>query len=260
MPSLAPPKFSWQDLPCTEYNGLRAFTIFVDACETDPTKASLPKLGVTWDFSPAWVKGVERVATALQGYTLKAHSASGTGRVFTYGPVLTETERKTPFYVEEETRQQFWPTVLQKLWFTKDSSTGAVTDHAKFRVGNTYPTTVRIKHYISDQKWPKSRFTRSFPLTDTVKWSIPGNSGSFPECLHPVCRFDTRQSSESTLFGQGTTATEIGGDSVVQEFPATTMEDWGRYEAEIQANKVMGFWHYVVTEFLPPIDDREATT
>lgn len=260
MPSLAPPKFRWQDLPCTEYNGLRAFTIYVDTCEADPTKVPLPELGVTWAASPSWVKKVEQVVSSLRGYTLKTHSASGAGRVFTYGPVLTDAQRSKPFYVEEESRQQFWPTVLQKLWFTKNISTGALSDHSKYRVGNTYPTTARIKHYISDKKWPKRRFNRPFPLTDTVKWTMPTNSGSFPECLHPYCRFPTQQSTETTEFGLGTIQTEIGSDLIEQEFPATTMEDWESYEAEILVNKVAGFWHYVVTELLPPIDDREITT
>ncbi len=260
MPSLAPPKFSWQDLPGTENHGRRAFTIYVESCETDPTKVPLPELGVTWKNSPSWVKNAEQVALGLQGYTLKTHGASGAGRVFTYGPVLTEVERTTPYYTEEEVRQQFWPTVLQKLWFTKNKTTGGLTDHSKYRVGNTYPTTARIKHYISDKKWPKRRFNRPFPLTDTVKWTMPTNSGSFPECLHPYCRFPTQQSTESTEFGLGTIQTEIGGDLIAQEFPATTMEDWESYEAEILVNKVAGFWHYVVTELLPPIDDREITT
>lgn len=263
MPSLNHPLFKWEDLPCTPYNGLRAFTIYVQTCELDQTKV-LPSLGVTWLQSPGWVRIVQAVKPELQGYILRMQTQAGEGRLFTYGPVLTPQQRNTPFRAPYHKRQQqYWPTVLTKLWFEKHTvnDVEVLLDRDKHRVGQTYPTVFETREYFSDIPWERSKYSKSFPLTDTVSWNLGPNKGSFPECLHPDCAFPSQQltTTGSVLYGAGTvvSAAEIGVDLIQQQYPATSMTDWEAYIAEVQTIEVLGMWHIIEIWALPPIDDRE---
>lgn len=271
MPSIQPPLFEWHDLPSTPYTGDRVFSIFVPECETDPT-LEVPVIGTrstdpvtTWLTSPDWVKKRQSVKPELRDYVLRMHQKAGQGRLFFYGRALSEAERITPYLVEDERRMQFWPTVLLKLWLEgATDANGNVTyqDHSKYRDGNTYPTVARISHYLSDVQWPKSRFSRIYPLTDSIRASYDTLNINFPECLHPDVRFPAinKDESRSILFGAGTVDTVVGNDFTNEFFPATPMTDWGKYEAEVVKNQTMGHYAYAITEFLPPIDDREVTS
>jgi len=267
MPSIGPPRFKWEELPCTPWNQLRAFTIYVPTCETDQTK-TLPSLGVTWSDSPAWIKNVEAITVpALKTYVLRMQTQAGEGRLFTYGPVLTQVDRDTPFRPPYHKRQQYyWPTVLSKLWFERHAVSGqeVILDRDKHRVGQTYPTVFETREYFSDVPWDKLKFSKLFPITDTVSWNMGSNKGSFPECLHPDCAFPSQQltTTGSVMYGAGTVASDadIGYDLVQQQYPATPMTDWERYVVDVQTFSVLGMWHMIETWALPPIDDREVQT
>jgi hypothetical protein len=272
MPSIQPPLFEWHDLPCTPYNGNRVFSIFVPESETDQTKV-VPVIGTgpndpetTWQTSPDWVRSVQAVNAGLRDYVLRMHQKAGRGRLFFYGKKLTAEELRTPYRKTFERRQQFWPTVLLKLWFDKvtvdvgGKPQDQVFDHAKYREGQTYPTVFQTNFYQSDTQWLKARFSRLFPLTDTIKWAFPSNQGSFPECLHPLCTFPgSTDSTRAQVFGAGTPEIEIGGDYVKEIFPATSMQDWEKYTVEITKSEAFGMYDYAETVALPPIDDREVT-
>lgn len=273
MPSIAPPRFEWHDLPSTPHDKNRSFAIYTPQIELQQDIV-LPDLAVTWAESPKYVRDVERVKESLQGYKLRHHEKAGQGRLFYYGKVLTEEERVTPFLEWPVRRMHFWPTVLLKLWFEQTTAvplsgpnadgsiatTPRLLDRAKYRDGDSYPTTFIIRQYLSDEPWPSSRFKTVIPLTDSVRWNFLSNQGSFPECLHPKCTFPSFQTTGSVLFGAGTESSEIGGDIVAQEFPATPMEDWEKYVVEVSTNHILGQWFYEEIIALPPIDDREVTT
>lgn len=263
MPSIAPPRFEWHDLPSTPHDKNRSFAIYTPQIELQQDIV-LPDLAVTWAESPKYVRDVERVKESLQGYKLRHHEKAGQGRLFYYGKVLTEEERVTPFLEWPVRRMHFWPTVLLKLWFEKttDAITGReyLLDRAKYRDGDSYPTTFIIRQFLSDEPWPQERFSRIFPLTDSVRWNFLSNQGSFPECLHPKCEYPSFQTPGSVLFGAGTVGNLPTTELVKQEYPATTMEDWEKYSVEISTNRVLGQWFYEEIIALPPIDDREVTT
>ena len=244
---------------------MRAFSIFVPTCENDPTKDELPARGTAWVDCPGWVKNVERVSEKLQGYILRMHQQSGEGRLFFFAKKMTEAERHTPYLIEPERRPQYWPTVLKKLWaetIFDSSGNQSILDHSIYRDGNTYPTVLLTKHYFSDELWPKSKFSKSYPLTDSINIKQLGLQISFPECLHPLVTAPapTGMNSRGIVFGLGTPEKSVGSDFIEERFEATPMEDWGRYDLEIVKEQVMGMYHYIVTEALPPIDDREETT
>ena len=202
MPSIAPPRFEWHDLPSTPHDKNRSFAIYTPQIELQQDIV-LPDLAVTWAESPKYVRDVERVKESLQGYKLRHHEKAGQGRLFYYGKVLTEEERGTPFLEWPVRRMHFWPTVLLKLWFEQTNAvplsgpnadgsiatTPRLLDRAKYRDGDSYPTTFIIRQYLSDEPWPSSRFKTILPMTDSVRWNFLSNQGSFPECLHPKCTF-----------------------------------------------------------------------
>jgi hypothetical protein len=264
MPSLAPPRFEWHDLPCTAYNKNRAFAIYTPKIET-MQDIVLPDLGVTWTGSPDYVKKVERVRSGLKDWKLRYHAKAGQGRMWYYGYPQSEDERFTPFRQWPVRRMHYWPTVLLKLWFEvyTDSNDGEhLLDHAKFRDGDTYPTTFIIRQFLSDEPWPKERFSRIMPITDSVRWNFLSNQGSFPECLHPRCEFPSFRTPGEVLFNAGTVGDNL--DAIAEElesqvFPATPMTDWEKYAVEITTQQVLGQWFYEEIIALPPIDDREIT-
>lgn len=270
MPSIAPPKFEWHDLPCTPYNGNRVFAIYTEDTEYLQNNM-VPNIGpdatpITWLQSPDYVRAVETVKIELRSWILRMHQKAGTGRLWFYSRELTEQERRTPYYVEHVRRQLFWPTVLIKQWFeaVKDES-GAITTvrpHSKHRDGQTYPTTIEIRHYQADVPWKKARVTRAFPLTETVPYNLYGVEGSFPECLHPVMNYPATQGepTREVLFGAGTTEVEVGGDFVNEHYDATPMQDWEKYPLEITKSDVLGQYDYTEVMAIPPIDDRESQT
>jgi len=263
MASIDTPKFQWHDLPCTPYNGNRIFSIFTPESE-NKQELTLPPLYVTWADSPPWIRTVERVNPPLQDYVLYMHQKAGNGRLFFYGKALTEKERQTPYRTTYERRMQFWPTVLLKLWFdviTDDAGNESYRDHSKFRDGQTYPTVFQINYYQSDIQWTKERFSRLFPLTETVRWNFSSDQGSFPESLHPRVVFpaSTQEPTRRQLFGVGTSGVSIGNDYIEEVYAATPMEDWEKYAVEITKQDTLGQYDYTEVIALPPIDDREAT-
>lgn len=268
MPSIAPPLFEWHDLPSTPYTGDRVFAIFTPKSELNenyPVPAvGLGQTELTWQTSPDYVRSVQSIKSELRGYVLRMHQKAGDGRLWFYGRELSETERTTPYLIETERRDVFWPTVLLKLWIEETTDANDVIsyrDHSKYRDGNTYPTTIRIKHYLTDVQWGKGRFTRVYPLTGSIRANYPSLQVSFPECLHPDVNFPAIQNepTRKVVFGAGTADTEVGSDFVKEHFPATPMTDWSKYVAEIVKSQTMGHYAYTVTEMLPPIDDREET-
>lgn len=276
MPSIAPPRFEWHDLPPTPYNKERAFAIFAPQIETQQDIV-LPDLGVTWAGSPKYVRDVERVTKeALQAYKLRWHQKAGQGRQFFYGRALTDEERLVPYHEWRVRRPHYWPTVLLKLWFeiagadmpplsargadNEIRETPRILDHARFRDGGEFPTTFIIRHYWSDEPWPISAFNGIIPMTDTVRWDFLSNQGAFPESLHGECAFPSFQTPGSVLFGAGTKETEIGSDLVAQKYDATPMEDWEQYKVEVTPREIFGMWFREDIIALPPIDDREART
>ncbi len=265
MPSIAPPLFEWHDLPSTPYTGDRVFAIFTPKSELNPNY-TVPLVGqgvanITWQQSPDYVRTVQEIKGSYRNWVLRMHQKAGDGRLWFYGRELSETERTTPYLIETECRMVFWPTVLLKLWIEQTGESPNITyrDHSKYRDGNTYPTTVRIKHYLTDVQWGKGRFSRVYPLTGSIRANYPSLQVSFPECLHPEVNFPAVQDepTRAVVFGAGTADTEVGSDYVKEHFDATPMTDWGRYDAEIVKSQVMGHYAYDVTEMQPPIDDRE---
>jgi hypothetical protein len=263
MPSIAPPRFSWLDLPCTKWKpDIRAFNIYVPSSENGFNDA-LPLLGTTWGLCPSWIKTVQAIPPTLQDYVLRDHAASGDGgRVFIFGPVLTTQQKTTPFRpAYHNRRQQYWPTVLLKLWFEKHQINGqdVILERMLHRDGQTYSTVFETLEYITDVQRSKTQLSRLQQITDSIHWNLGSNSGSVPECLHGDVSFQnfTASGSGSVLFGCGTVESGIAGQQSKQEFPATPMTDWERYPVEIQSNYVMGYWHYIETWAIPPIDGRE---
>lgn len=221
---------------------------------------------VLWSDCPAWIKLAEVVPAALQGYTLIHTVKAGYQlRSFIFGRTRTEKERNTPFQVTWVKRMQYWPTVLMKLWFEQGnlslSSSGGAGNvmhvRSKSRDGAMYPTWFKTSRFLSERPWPRSTNRSPTPITDSISWSFDGSSGSFPECLHPGCRFPRFQSSGNLVFGAGTTDVEIGSDAMVQEYPATSMTDWDIYPVEDTSQNINGFWFRELVEAYPPIDDRE---
>lgn len=270
MPSIAPPRFQWHDLPCTPHNGERCYSIFVPQRDLNQDP-ELPVLGSVWSACPDWLQAVERVIPPLQGYKLRWHEKLEAGRLFYFGKVKTEAERQAPFLEWRVRRMHYWPTVLLKLWFETTSAmplsgvggdgnivtAPRIFDRMKLRDGGQFPTMFVIRHYLSDEKWPDVVFGRIAPITDTVRWSFLGNSGQSPECLHPRVTIPSFMAGGQVLYGAGTAQTEIGGDLAQQEFPATAMEDWESYVVESTTTQVMGQWFREEVVALPPIDDRE---
>jgi hypothetical protein len=273
MPSIAPPRFQWHDLPSTPHTGERAYSIFVPENETQQGR-DLPELGTLWSACPDWLQKVERVIAPLQAYKLTWHAQAGTGRVFYFGKVKTDEERRTPYFEQRVRRLHYWPTVLLKQWFNQDNTIPLsglkadgtvgtlprVFEHSIIRKGGQMPTTFLIRHYLSDEPFPPSFCTRLFPLTDRVAWNFQGSSGSYGDCLHPKITYPcSTVGTGNVLFGAGTTEVEIGAEGQKQVFPATTMEDWEKYTAEFTPNQVLGQWWAEEVVALPPIDDREES-
>ncbi|OYW70496.1 MAG: hypothetical protein B7Z37_30580 [Verrucomicrobia bacterium 12-59-8] len=220
---------------------------------------------VLWSDCPAWIKLAEVVPAALQGYTLvHAVKAGYQLRTFIFGRTRSLEERSAPYLVEWVKRPYAWPTVLQKLWFEEGNlalnaadGEGGKRVHArsKSRRGAIYPTWHKISHFLSERPFAKTR--SPVPITDSISYSFDGVSGSFPECLHPGCRFPQYQTSGKVVFGAGTPSVEIGGDIVAQEFPATNMTDWEKHATEDNRYQVSGMYYRQLVEAYPPLDDRE---
>lgn len=272
MPSISLPRFQWHDLPCTPHNGERTFAIYVPENETQQGR-ELPALGTLWNECPDWLRRAERVIPPLQSYKLAWLEAVETGRLFYFAKVKTEAERNRPYLEWQVRRMHHWPTVLLKLWFEQDNSLPLsglkadgtvgtqprVFERMKYRDGGQFPTTFIIRHFLSDVPWPASALGRITPITDSIHWNFMGNSGSFPECLHPRVSFPSfTTGSGNVMFGAGTPEVEIGTDLKAQEFPATTMTDWERYVVECTTNPVLGQWFREDVVAVPPVDDREV--
>jgi hypothetical protein len=263
MPSINT-NFDWVDTPNPAERG---FAIIAKEGPQD----ELPDFNTSaiyWSDCPQWIKAAETVPTALQGYTLlHSEKADYQKRRFVFGKTRTDLERNTPFQVSWVKRMQFWPTVLIKLWFeqgnlaltSKAADGNVVHVRSKSRDGALYPTWFKTSRFLSERPWPRSTHRSPTPITDSISWSFDGSSGSFPECLHPSCRFPRFQSSGKVLYDTGTEATEIGGDLVAQEFPATPMTDWEVYPVEDTPQNISGYWFRELVEAYPPIDDRENT-
>lgn len=269
MPSINS-NFDWVDTPNPAERG---FSITAKEGPND----ELPDFNTRtfyWRDCPQWIKRAEAVPESLQGYTLvHALKADYQKRTFIFGRTRSETERNTPFQISWVKRTYHWPTVLLKLWFEKGNlpltaqtdimsvATAARTHpRMKIRDGAEYPTWFKISRFLSEVPWPKRENRSPTPITDSPNWSFDGSSGSIPECLHPGCRFPRYQTSGQVIFGAGTPESEVSGDLVAQEFPATPMTDWERHPVEDSTQNLNGFWFRELVEAFPPIDDRESTS
>jgi hypothetical protein len=224
---------------------------------------------VRWSDCPAWIKRAETVPPALQDYTLvHAVKAGYQQRTFIFGRTRSVEERNTPYQVEWVKRPKEWPTVLYKLWFEEGilplSAAGEggsveyakrLFERAKYRRGGVYPSWHKISHFLAERPFAKTHSI--VPITDSIDYSYDGVQGSFPECLHPGCRFPQYQSSGKVVFGAGTPTVEIGGDLYVREYPATNMTDWEKHPIEDNRYQVSGMYYRQLVEAYPPIDDRE---
>lgn len=268
MPSLGA-NFDWVDTPNpTE----RAFAIVAKESAADmvPDYLTAP---VLWTECPGWIRRAEAVPKALQGHTLvHCEKAGYQKRRFIFGRTRSEEERATAFKTEWVKRPKDWPTVLLKLWFeegnlplTAVGADGAVQsaarphERSRFRRGGVYPTWFKIRHFLSERPFKKGRSIT--PVTDSIHYSFDGISGKFENCLHPGCTFRQYQTSGRVIFGVGTTATEVGSDMVVQEYPPTNMQDWEKHVVEDTPTPVFGdrstMYYRRVVEVIPPVDDRE---
>jgi hypothetical protein len=264
MPSLNT-NFDWVDTPNpTE----RAFTITAKEGVSDMIPDFYNNV-VLWADCPQWIKKAEAIPESLQGYTLvNAAKADYQKRTFTFGRTRTPEERMTPYHVEWELRPMGWPTVLYKLWFEEGNLPITAVDEdgkiitskrlhqrAKVRRGAVYPTWHKISRFLAERPFPKTHSPA--PIADSISYSFDGLSGSFPECLHPDCRFPQVQTSGKVVFGAGTQGVEIGGDLVAQEYPATNMTDWEKHVIEDSRYQVTGMYFRQLVQAYPPIDDRE---
>lgn len=268
MPSLGA-NFDWVDTPNpTE----RAFAIVAKEGPSDGVPDFLAG-PVLWRECPGWIRRAESIPEALRGHTLvHCEKAGYQKRRFIFGRTRTEEERATAFKTEWVKRPKDWPMVLMKLWFeegnlplTAVDASGAFQsaaqphERSKFRRGGVYPTWHKIRHFLSER--PFRRTNSIVPITDSISYSFDGLSGSFPDCLHPGCRFPQYQTSGRVVFGAGTVATEVGGDVVAQEFPPTNMTDWEKHVIEDTPMPVFGdrstMYYRRVVEVIPPVDDRE---
>ena len=261
MPSINS-NFDWVDTPnATE----RAFTITAKEGVNDMIPDFYNNV-VLWSDCPQWIKKAEAIPETLQGYTLVNTAKAGyQTRLFTFGKTRTQQERDTPFQVTWVKRMNFWPTVLLKLWFeegnlalsTNPADGNTLHTRSKSRDGAMYPTWFKTSRFLSERPWPRTMHKSPTPITDSINWSFDGSTGSFPECLHPDCRFPRFQTSGNVIYGAGTAEVEIGSDLMAQEFPATSMTDWEVYPVEDTVQNINGFWFRELVEAYPPIDDRE---
>lgn len=265
----SPSNFDWFDTPNPTERGF-----FIDAGESDQECPIPDFLNTTVLFSscPDWITHGARVIPALQGYRLIHAEKSGKlQRRFYFGRTRTATERDEAFKTRWVKRMWHWDTVLLKLWFEEGSlpltavdadgeiqTANRVHERSKYRQGKMYPTWFRIRHFLSEQPFPRKR--QVTPITDSIHWSFDGHRGSFPECLHPGARFPSYQTSGNVIFGAGTPSVEIGSDIVAQEYPPTSMQDWEKYPIEDDRREVIAgglMEHRILVEAIPPIDDRE---
>lgn len=273
MPSIAPPPFDWEDTPNPKE---RAFAIVVK----EGPETVLPALGTGWQACPDYLKraadvrGHDEQGTAYMAYKLALHEkADFQMRRFLFVRPKTDRERMTPFKSWKVRRPKDWPLVLHKLWFEEGTlplssvdENGQVQtvkqahERVKYRDAGVYPTVFLIEHFLSEVPYDMAIMKAMAPITDSIHWSFDGNSGSFPECLHPKVSFPRYQTSGKVLFGIGTEAAGIGADVVAQEFAATPMEDWEAHAVSDEPQEIRGQWFRERVTALPPIDDRESTT
>lgn len=222
-----------------------------------------------------WITHGSTVVGDLRSYRLiHAAKAGKMKRSFYFCPARTEEQRETAIGKDRWVKRPWsWPTVLLKLLFEKgklplsaitsagDIETAArVHPQARYRPGNQYPTWFRIRKFWSDEPFEKNDM-HLLPTTDAVSWAFDGSSGSFPECLHPGCRFPTINGTGEIIPNAGTIDTdEIGAELDVKEFPPTPMTDWEPYVLEDTRREIIpdGLAELrILVEAFPPIDDRE---
>lgn len=259
--------FDWHDTPDPTQR------IFSVVAKEPPTALTIPDLlnsTVTWATCPKWIKEAEKVPSSLQGWRLvHAQKAGFQQRMFFFAETRTPLQRRTHFD-ETWTKRPFgWPTVLLKLWAEEGRiplsgvdtagdiiSEASLLTRTKYKPGGMYPTWFRIRHYLSEQRFPRSSSQR-VPITDSIHWEFDGLRGGFPECLHPGVTVPNDSTTGRVLFGFGTPSVEIGGDIISQKYPPTNMRDWESYVLEDDRRPVMGIMeHRIIVEAFPPTDFR----
>lgn len=250
----------------------RGFVVTATEMDRDCPIPNFLNSVVTFANCPRWITNAATVIAEFQTYRLVHAQKSGPmKRDFFFARSRTADERRTHFHESWIKRPFSWPTVLLKLWAEEgriplsavDGEGNILNDasrlvRTRYRPGNMYPTWFRVRHYLSEEPFPRMS-SQYVPITDSVHWEFDGFRGGFPECLHPGVTIPNDSTTGKVVWGFGTPEVEIGSDIEQQVFPPTPKADWDRYTLEDNRNKVVGLLmeHRVLVEVFPPNDYRE---
>lgn len=260
---LKEPKPRWELIPTP--NPYRfALSVVVPMSTIVNKPGAWPQENSTFAQFPWAADPALKTASRFGDYIYTDNQSSPGFVTFIFGPNLTEAQKMTPFRVQKDTGNHYWPPILQALRFITDPSfpqsvqgpSGETIFAPRYYVREVFiPGVNEGTQFITEEFYSPTPFDiPQYPAPEptAVSYDFLGVKGSFPECLHPKIVLTDLRTATAVYTAGGTTG-QAGGVLPGQIFPATNFEEWSPYFLSGKQSFVSVGYHFIRIQVRPPL-------